>query len=259
MQKPTMAIQLFTLRDHIQTAEDFDRTLQRLQGMGVRDVQISAIGDIPAEEQGAILRKYGMRVCVTHKSFDLLRKDPQAAVAHHKAIGCDAIGIGAAPDYARYSTKNVRKFISDIHEVAKVFRDNGMAFHYHNHAFEFQKLDDYQGCMMDLLLDETDPELVRFIPDVMWIHYADRDPVDVLRRMRGRVKVVHFKDYYMDADGYRKFCSLGQGVVDLRACYEAVCDLEMPFIAYEQDADWTDGDPFRSTEASWQFLTRMTR
>ena len=257
MSKPTMAIQLYTLRDHIQNAEDFDATLQRLQDMGVHDVQISAIGDIPAEVQGEILRKHDMHVCVTHKNFELLKKDPQAAVEHHKAIGCDAIGIGAAPDWARYNTGNVRKFISDVHEVAKVFHDNGMAFHYHNHAFEFVKLDDYNACMMDLLLDETDPDLVQFIPDVMWIHYADRDPVEILRRMQGRVKVVHFKDYFIDENGYRKFRSLGQGIVDLHACYEAVCALGMPYIAYEQDNDWTDGDPFRAAEESWSFLMKL--
>ena len=91
MPKPTMAIQLFTLRDHIQTAEDFDRTLQRLQNMGVRDVQISAIGDIPAEVQGEILRKHEMRVCVTHKSFDLLRADPLAAVGDRRCAGVCAL------------------------------------------------------------------------------------------------------------------------------------------------------------------------
>ena len=55
MKKPVMGIQLYTLRDHIKTAPDFDATLARLKKMGVGTVQISGIGDIPAEEQRAIL------------------------------------------------------------------------------------------------------------------------------------------------------------------------------------------------------------
>lgn len=70
MKKPTTAIQLFTLRDHIQNAEDFDKTLARLEMMGVKDVEIASIGDIPAETQKEILDKHGMKVCLTHKSYD---------------------------------------------------------------------------------------------------------------------------------------------------------------------------------------------
>lgn len=257
MQKPTMAIQLFTLRDHIKTAQDFDTTLARLQALGVRDVQISAIGDIPAEVQRDILQKYGMTVCVTHKNFDWLTQSPLEAVEHHKTIGCNAIGIGAAPSDARSNTKNVRAFIEKAQQASAVFHQHGMQFHYHNHAFEFTRLDDHMDCMMDLLLRETDPQLFSFIADVAWMHYAGKDPAEYLYKMRGRVKVVHFKDYRFDENGYRKFVSLGQGVVDLRSCYDAVCELGIPYIAYEQDCDWTDGDPFRATEESWAYLQSL--
>ncbi len=257
MQKPTMAIQLYTLRDFIQTAEDFDKTLSRLSGMGVHDVQISAIGDIPAGIQRDILQKHDMHVCVTHKNFDWLLSAPQEAIEHHRTIGCDAIGIGAAPDRARKNVQAVRDFIEDAQRVSAIFRENGMRFHYHNHAFEFDRLEDSDSCMMDLLLRETDPELFCFIPDVAWLHFGGNDPAEFLYKMRGRIKVVHFKDYVPGENGEPKFVSLGQGVVDLKACYEAACELGIPYIAYEQDRDWTDGDPFKATEESWAFLQSL--
>ena len=83
-----MAIQLYTLRNHIQTAEDFDATLARLKKMGVKDVQISGIGDIPAEVQKEILTKNDMAVCVTHKDFGWMKSDLPAVIAHHQTIGC---------------------------------------------------------------------------------------------------------------------------------------------------------------------------
>ena len=257
MKKPTMAIQLYTLRDFTQTAEDFDKTLERLSAMGVRDVQISAVGDIPAEVQRDILRKHDMHVCVTHKNFDWLVNTPLDAVEHHRTIGCDAIGIGGAPGDARGSAEAVRSFIAKAQKIGEIFRENGMRFHYHNHSFEFDPLDESGLCMMDLLLQETDPDLFHFIPDVAWIHYAGKDPVEYLYKMRGRVKVVHFKDIVLDEDGKHQFVSLGNGIVDLKACYDAVCDLEIPFIAYEQDNDWSDGDPFKATEESWAFLQSL--
>ena len=257
MQKPTMAIQLYTLRDYTQTAEDFDATLARLSKLGVQDVQISAVGDIPADVQRDILQKNDMRVCVTHKSFDWMLSAPLDAVEHHRTIGCDAIGIGAAPGEARGSIAAVRDFIEKAQQIGKVFRENGMRFHYHNHSFEFDPLDNSDTCMMDLLLEETDPDLFHFIPDVAWLHYAGKDPVEYLQKMRGRVKVVHFKNYVLDAEGKHHFVSLGQGLVDLKACYDAVCELGIPYIAYEQDCDWTDGDPFKSVDESWAFLQSL--
>ena len=257
MKKPVMGIQLYTLRDHIQNAEDFDKTLERLEKMGVTDVQISAIGDFPAEIQGEILKKHNMKVCVTHKGFERMLTDLDTMIEEHKAIGCDAMGIGSAPGDSRGNRGNVRKFIENANKVGKKLKENGMTFNYHNHSFEFYRLDDMKYSMMDLLLAETDPEVFNFIPDVAWIHYSGNDPIEVLKKMKGRVKVLHFKDYIFDEDGVRHFVSLGKGVVDLKAIYDLACELEIPYIMYEQDSDWVDDDSFKATEESWEFMKSL--
>ncbi|MCQ2445296.1 MAG: sugar phosphate isomerase/epimerase [Clostridia bacterium] len=259
MKKPTMAIQLYTLRNFIQTAPDFDATLARLEKWGVKDVQISGIGPIPAEEQKKILDAHGMKVCVTHKDFAWMQNDIADVIAHHKTIDCDAIGIGSAPGPARGNSANVRKFIKEAEAVGAALKPAGMTFNYHSHAFEFYRLDDHKNCMMDLLIDEADPALFNFIPDVGWAHFAGCDPVELLKRMKGRVKVLHFKDYAFDNEGYRRFTSLGKGLVNLKDCYEAACELEIPYIAYEQDNDWVDGDAFKATEESWDFMQSLLK
>ncbi|HBL40824.1 MAG TPA: sugar phosphate isomerase/epimerase [Ruminococcaceae bacterium] len=258
MKKPTMGIQLYTLRDHIKTAEDFDKTLARLKAMGVTDVQISAIGDIPAQTQKEILDKYGMKVCLTHKPFDRMADDLDNLIAEHKVIDCDAIGLGSANDTFRGNRGNVRRFIRESGEIGKKMKAQGCSFHYHNHAFEFYRLDDMNRCMMDLLLAETDPEVFYFIPDVAWIHYGGADPAEMLRKMKGRIKVIHFKDYIFDEEGVRHFVPLGQGIVNLKACYKVACELEIPYIMYEHDSDWPDDDPFKACEESWKFMCKLT-
>lgn len=259
MNKPVMGIQLYTLRDHIRTAEDFDETLRRLSEIGVTDVQISGIGDIPAEVQRDILKKHNMKVCVTHKSFERMQNDLDNLMKEHDIIGCDALGIGSAPGESRGNSRVIRQFIDEAQKIGKILKENGKTFNYHNHAFEFFKLDDMAKTMMDLLIDETDPELFNFIPDVAWIDYGGADPVEILKRMKGRVKVLHFKDYIIDAEGYRKFVSLGKGIVDLKACYDAAVELGIPYIMYEQDCDWAQGDPFVAVEESWKFMQSLLK
>ena len=259
MTKPVMGIQLYTLRDFIQNAEDFDKTLERLEKMGVTDVQISGIGDIPAEVQAEILKKHNMKVCITHKGFERMLTDLDAMIDEHKTIECDAMGIGSAPGESRGNRTRVREFIKQADEVGVKLKEKGMTFNYHNHSFEFNKLDDMNCSMMDLLLEETDPDLFNFIPDVAWIHYADKNPVDVLKKMKGRVKVLHFKDYIIDENRERHFVSLGKGIVNLKECYEIACELGIPYIMYEQDIDWVDGDAFKATEESWEYMQSLIK
>ncbi|MBQ6067269.1 MAG: sugar phosphate isomerase/epimerase [Clostridia bacterium] len=259
MKTPVMGIQLYTLRDFIQNKEDFDATLSRLQKMGVDTVQISAIGDFPAADQKEVLDKHHIKVCVTHKGLDRMENDLEGLIAEHKVIDCDALGLGSAPGEYRETAEKVRQFIKKTADIGKVLKKHGMTFNYHNHDFEFHKLPDSDKTMMDLLLEETDPELFHFIPDVAWIHYGGSDPVEVLHKMKGRVKVIHFKDYIIDENGERKFVSLGKGKVDLKACFEAAKELEMPYIMYEQDCDWVDGDAFKATEESWAFMQSLVK
>ena len=257
MIKPTMGIQLYTLRDYIQNAQDFDSTLARLSKMGVKDIQISGIGDIPAREQAEIIKKYDMKVCVTHKSFERMLTDLDTMIEEHRTIGCTNLGIGSAPDNARGTEENVRRFIEQANEIGRKLKENGMSFNYHNHDFEFKRLENSEYSMMDLMLKESDPEVFNFIPDVAWIDYAGKDPVEIMKKMQGRVKVLHFKDYIPFENGGKSFTSLGKGKVDLKACYEAAKELEIPFIVYEQDTDWVDGDPFKSSEESWAFMNTL--
>lgn len=257
MTKPIMGIQLYTLRDFCKTSEDFDSTLERLAAMGVKDVQISGIGDISPEDQLSALKKNNIKVCVTHKSYERMINDLDGLISEHKTIGCDALGIGSAPNENRGTCEKVRDFIKSAEKIGTELKKFGMTFNYHNHDFEFSKLEDSDKNMMDLLLEESNPELFNFIPDVAWIHYAGYDPVDVLEKMKNRVKVLHFKDYIITDDGVRKFVSLGQGLVDLKSCYKAAAELNIPYIMYEQDCDWINGDAFEATAQSWAFMNTL--
>lgn len=255
MKKPIIGIQLYTLRDFCKTAEDFDETLAYLSNLGVQDVQISGIGPIEPEKQKEILEKHNMKVCVTHKSLDRFIYGTTALINEHKVIGCDALGIGSAPQEARNTVEAVNGFLAQVDIFKDKLKVNGMTFNYHNHDFELKELDNGIK-MLDYLIENTDPEFFHFIPDVAWIHYAGADPVEYLKKMKGRVKVCHFKDYDI-IDGERKFCTLGEGRVNLKECYEACKELEIPYIMYEQDIDWVDSDAKKATKLSWEFLKSL--
>jgi sugar phosphate isomerase/epimerase len=142
MKEPKTGVQLYTLRDYIQTAPDFDRTLSRLQQMGVSDIQISGIGgDIPTDEIALIVQKYDMHVCVTHQSYDRLCNDLPGVIDLHQKIGCDAVGLGCGPSESRAGLEPAKAFVKNLEAIAKNLAAHGLRFHYHNHDFEFRACD----------------------------------------------------------------------------------------------------------------------
>lgn len=255
---PKNGIQLYTCRSKIQTLEDCDKTFSYLKSIGVDTVQISGIGPIPQEKVKELVEKNGFDVCVTHTPFDKMKSDIQTVIDDHKMINCDCLGIGSMPLEYLGSAKKLYKFIKDSEAVAKEMKKQGCHFAYHNHNFEFKKIDG-KRTVMDILLEETDPELFWFIPDVAWIQIAKHDPCELLEKMKGRVKVVHFKDYKRKNLAVQQFCELGKGKVDFQAIYKKVKELEIPYIVFEQDRGWVNDDPLESCKLSFDYMNSLAK
>lgn len=252
-----LGIQLYTLRDHIKTAEDFDKTLAELKGEGVSIIQISAIGPIPQNEVKEIVEKYGMDVCVTHTNFDRMKAETQTVIDEHKMIDCDCMGLGGMADEYRKDLASLRQFIKDAERIGKMCFEQGMHFAYHNHDFEFKTVLEDGRTVMDVLLEETNPDYFWFIPDTAWIQIGGQDPVEFLEKLRGRVKVCHFKDY-VKADNEKgfKFTELGKGEVDIPACLEKLREMGVPYAVYEHDIDW-EISAMQSCKDSYKYMLKI--
>ena len=255
---PKNGIQLYTCRDRIQTYEDCDKTFSYLHSIGVDTVQISGIGPIPQEKVKELIEKYNFDVCVTHTPFDKMKSDIQTVIDNHKMINCDCLGIGSMPIEYIGSSKKLYKFIKDSEKVAREMKKQGCHFAYHNHNFEFKKIDG-KRTFMDILLEETDPELFWFIPDVAWMQIAGQNPCELLEKMKGRCKVVHFKDYKKKNLILQQFCELGEGKVDFKALYKKIQELEIPYIVFEQDRGWVNKDPLQSCRISFDYMNSLAK
>ncbi len=254
MSEIKIGIQLFTLRDYIKNYEDTDKTFSYLKNdLGVDVVQISAIGDFPAEEHAELVKKYGLDVCVTHKPWDRIINDTDKLIEEHIALGCNQIGLGCMPDEYRTDLVAVRKFIALANEAGRKMKEKGLTFAYHNHAVEFARVEDGRT-IMDVLIEETDPEVFFFIPDTYWFHMGGVNEADYLRKLKGRVKVCHFKDWMIKlGENTGSITELGCGNLDLDACYKACIDADVSYIVYEQDNNFAV-DPLASAVVSYNNL-----
>jgi sugar phosphate isomerase/epimerase len=196
-----ISIQLFTLRD--QLAIDFEGTLRRLGEIGYRRVEHAGFVGRTVEQFKAALDAAGLRATSGHVQIP----QPFDAAAWSASLE-DAVTLGsryivfpggfgvdfAAGTVARDSA-TWRAFARDLNRAGQMARRVGLRFGYHNHNWEFFRLtDDPSRTVYDLLVEETDPRYVHFELDLFWAWRGAHDPVDLLRRIDGRVRQYHVKD-----------------------------------------------------------------
>jgi sugar phosphate isomerase/epimerase len=121
-----------------------------------------------------------------------------------------------------------------FNSVGARLRDAGIAFNYHNHAWEF---DDLGGGAygMEIIASETDPALVKFNIDVFWVTIGGRDPSAFIREHASRAGYFHFKDGRRKPDGSLEFLEFGRGVVDLKGSMATAREVGAEWIVAEQD------------------------
>ncbi len=248
-----LGAQLYTLRNYIKTYEDCEETFKYLNSIGINVIQISGIGPIEPEKVAYLVDKYNMDVCVTHTSFDRMKTDLDAVMKEHEMIHCDTLGIGGMPGEYRETVEGIKEFIKITSEIGKRMHANGMQFAYHNHAFEFAKLENGRR-IFDMLIEDTKPEEFSFIADTYWLQYGGVNPVDYIKKIDGRMKVCHFKDYKIVGDK-PTFAEVGTGNLNLAEIYNTCKQTGVSYIVIEQDV--CEIDPRESMAISYKNLTKL--
>jgi sugar phosphate isomerase/epimerase len=210
-----ISIQLYTLRN--QLALDLEGTLAALRQIGYRRVEHAGFVGRTAAQFRAILDAAGLRATSGHVGIPqpFNAATWQAALADANTVGSTYIVhpfFGAGPNGPIRSAAAYHALARDLNRAGALARQAGLRFGYHNHQLEFFRMteDEPNRTGFDILTDETDPRLVHFELDIFWTYRGARDPVDVIRENRGRIKQVHVKD--MDVNG--TFTDPGQGLID---------------------------------------------
>lgn len=203
--KKDIALQLYSLRDDIKT--DYAGTIKKAGAMGFTTVEAAGYdngkfyGKSP-EEFKADIEAAGMKAISSHTTRTLSEKELASkdfseslkwwdeAIKAHKAAGMKYI---VAPWMNVPKTlKDLQTYCEYYNEIGKKCKENGMSFGYHNHAHEFQTVED--KVMYDYMLENTNPEYVFFQMDVYWVVRGQQSPVDYFNKYKGRFALLHIKD-----------------------------------------------------------------
>ena len=229
MRRDQISLQLYTVRE--ETARDMPGTLRRISEIGYPAVELAGYGDLSVGDLGNVLGDLGLRVSGSHVPYESWDTDPEAVVADMRALGCAHAVVPMAPPDQRKDEASVARFAENLNRWGELCRGEDVNLSYHNHDFEFAPLGG--STMWDVLVGETDPQLVQLELDLYWIKYGGADPESVLRDVGDRVSLVHLKD--MAPDETLSDLPVGEGTLPWNQLLEVADAAGVEWFIAEQD------------------------
>src|SRR4051812_13945108 len=203
-----IALQSYTIRDEL--SKDYFGTLGKVAEVGYQGVEIGPPPEgITIAEFKNHLSAIGLQVIGAHAGIEQLTAGLAAQVDYLHEVGGEYVALSHNFDSRQAVLETARLF----NRIGENCRTEGIQFLYHNHDREFARFDGEYA--LDILLQATDPGLVKMELDTYWVKRGGADPVDYLRKLHGRCPLLHIKD--MEPGEEQFFAEVGEGILDFDA------------------------------------------
>ena len=249
-----LGFQLYTVRDFIGDYEFADVAFGKLAKMGYTEVQTFGR---PFDEKlfYELLQKHGISVIGTHYDLKKICEDPEGTVALHRMWNTTNIGIGSLPPVAHNNLTELKAFIKQFNDAAAIYAKEGFKLTYHNHSFEFVRIDGYKT-IMDVLFEELDPENTSFVLDTCWVAAGAGDVTQWMEKLKGRIDILHLKDACIDRNNYAvRVTEVGNGNLAWDKIIATAEEIGVKHYIVEQDNGF-NRTPFNSLKMSADFLAK---
>lgn len=228
MRQNQIALQLYTVREL--AAQDLPGTLRKVSEAGYRAVELAGLPTMAPEALRDLLDTEGLQPVASHEPLESLRLDLEAVLDRISVLGCPRVVVPWLPAAERSTPNGVRGLAHELGRIAEACASRGIRLGYHNHDFEFAALDG--TTVWAVLLDELPPDIDLEL-DVYWAAIAGRDPVELIRGLDERLRLLHMKD--MASGSGREDVAPGDGILSWPQIVEAGRDRGVEWYVVEQD------------------------
>lgn len=247
-----IGIQLYTIREQVN--DDLQGSLRKLAQIGYSTIETAGYNNrkfynySPTDFKG-LVANFGLTAMSSHSSLspDTIGQ----AVDDTREAGMRYLVQPSLPAEKRKTADDYHQVAEELNKMGEVCSKAGITLAYHNHAFEFEKIDGQLP--YDILLEETEPGLVTMQLDTYWMVYGGYDPVEYFRNFPGRFKLWHVKD--MAKSDKKESTEIGSGQLDFISIFKEreTAGLEHVFVEQEH----FQMDPWESLNISFRYLQRL--
>lgn len=259
-QKKAVGLQLYSLR--VDLPKDLKGTIEKVGKAGFSQVETYGFsikdqfwGLTPIEFK-KLLAANGLTAVSNHFSLGSYLSDGntselKASIAAAKVLGSKYVTIPYLDQSIRKTAADYKKIAAKINVAAKMCKDAGLRLAYHNHDFEFENFGETTG--YQILLNETDKNLVDFELDLYWVARSGNDPLKLFKQNPGRFTMWHVKD--MDKTNPELNAEVGTGSIDWKPIFAAAKLSGMKYFFVEHETNYKP-NPIESVAASCDYIKK---
>lgn len=245
-----VGLQLYSLRDYL--PKDVKGVTEKVAKAGYKEVETygyskqNGFWGLDAKAYGQLLKANGLVSPSGHfgiESYfrDGSDKDLNEAIEAAKTIGQTYVILPYMGGDLIDTVDKCKAMAQKFNAAGELLKKSGLKFGYHNHNFEWKPVGD--TTFYDVLLKETDTNLVTLELDLYWVYRSNLDPVKMLTGNPGRFKLVHVKD--ADKANKELNTEIGKGLIDYKAIFAIAQKAGIKHFIVEQE-NFTNIDPYVS-------------
>jgi sugar phosphate isomerase/epimerase len=244
-----VGLQLYTFRKELTT--DAAGTLKQIAGLGIKQIESASSNKghyygFTAREMKKICDDLGMTLRSGHVHID---DKWQQTINEAAESGQEYLICSSMPTNGQ-TVDNYKRVAASFNKAGEECKKSNMKFGYHNHAYEFES--EKGQVLYDVLLDNTDPNLVHMELDLGWVVAGGKEPLDYFRRYEGRFPLWHLKDMDLQKKQSTEF---GKGGLDIMGMlkHRKQSGLKYLFIEQEEYAS----TPLESMQYNMDYLKKV--
>jgi sugar phosphate isomerase/epimerase len=242
-------VQLYTFREAMAT--DPMGTLKQIAALGIKEIESARSSKghyygLSPQDMKKACEDLDMTLISGHVALDnqFERTMEEAITAGQPYLICSSLpSKGQTKD-------NYKRVAEAFNKAGEACQKAGLKFGYHNHEYEFES---HQGeILYDVLMDQTDPELVHMELDLGWVLVAGLDPLHYFEKYPGRFPLWHLKDMNIKKKESTEF---GKGGLDIKSMLNHIQTSGAKHIFIEQEEyAYT---PLNSMKFNMEYLKNM--
>jgi sugar phosphate isomerase/epimerase len=259
MAKPDsrVGLQLYSLRE--QLPKDIKGVITKVAAAGYKEVETygyskqNGFWGMNAGAFSQLLKHNGLTTPSGHYGLDQYLTGGQLDELNYiieaaKTTGQTYITVPSLGSAYPKSFDGFKSTAEKLNKAGELCKRAGLALAYHNHAAEFKAVN--ATTLYEVLLTETDKNLVQFEMDLYWVVRAGQSPVSIMQRHPGRFAMVHIKD--MDKTKPELNTEVGAGSINFKEIVANANSAGIKHFIVEQEN--FSIDPYQSITQSCSYV-----